>query len=153
MPIRISKFICSLGLLVFLVSLSSAQTFTTFNAPGSSTTPTNINSGGVITGWYNDTTGTHGFLRDATGTITTFDVPGAIGTTPTSISSTGLITGRYADANSVLHGFLRDAAGNITTFDVPNSLTTAAFSINADGETTGFFLDRFRTVHGFLRNA
>ena len=54
------------------------QSFTTFDPPGSLVTnPTSINSAGVVTGWYQDASGTHGFLL-AKGAITTFDVTGSI---------------------------------------------------------------------------
>src|SRR5215468_5283241 len=57
-----------------------AQSFTTFDPPGSMTTnPTAINSAGVVTGWYIASTGNHAFVLTK-GVITSFDGPGAIGT-------------------------------------------------------------------------
>src|SRR2546422_37705 len=63
-------------------------TITTFDVPGAGTGVSqgtcaqSINDSGAITGWYVDPKGTngaiHGFLRAPDGTITTFDVPGAI---------------------------------------------------------------------------
>ena len=68
-------------------------TISTFDAPGAGTgpptgglstknqgtIPTGINSSGVITGTYVDSNlAYHGFVRSATGTISTFDVPGVV---------------------------------------------------------------------------
>ena len=70
----------------------------------------------------------HGFVRDANGTITTLDVPGAgtapfTGTEPLSINAKGVMTGFYADESGLNHGFVRDANGTITTFDGPGAGT------------------------------
>ena len=53
----------------------------------------------------------HGFVRDANGTTTTINVPGAgtgtlQGTAGVSINDSGPITGVYADGSGALHGFL-----------------------------------------------
>ena len=49
-----------------------------------------------------------GFMRDASGTMIPFPVPGADhGTYPTSISKAGRITGFYGDAASIVHGFAK----------------------------------------------
>ena len=40
------------------------------------------------------------------GTLTTFDVPGAIDTEPFGINPAGAITGFYTDASFITHGFL-----------------------------------------------
>ena len=58
----------------------------------------------------------HGYERDADGTITTFDVPGAgtgsgQGTNPNCNNAAGAITGWYVDVSNVYHGFLRTADG------------------------------------------
>jgi hypothetical protein len=60
--------------------LARNGTFTSFDAPGSSTltVATSINPPGDTTGYYFDASGsTHGFLRASNGTWTTIDVPGA----------------------------------------------------------------------------
>src|SRR5207249_4679597 len=87
----------------------SAQTITTFDAPGAGTgafqgtfpfSPLIMNPNGAITGWYTDSAlVSHGFLRDRNGAFTTFDAPGAPGagpgTLPFAISPDGEITGFY----------------------------------------------------------
>ena len=110
------------SLLAFAVSLAAsgfvlsanARTITTFDVPGSILTqPSSINSGGVITGVYLDPSNlSHGFLRSATGAITTFEAPGAgtgqsQGTAPQSINKYGVITGWYTDSSGAGHGFVR----------------------------------------------
>jgi probable HAF family extracellular repeat protein len=54
----------------------------------------------------------HGFLRAASGNVTTFDAPGAgtgayQGTQSFGINQTGDVVGYYTDANKVYHGFVR----------------------------------------------
>jgi hypothetical protein len=85
-------------------------TYTTFDIPGSQNIfPNGINPAGAITGSYFDASGvSHGFLQARDGTITTFDVPGAVnGTRPVAINPAGAITGSYFDASRVSHGFVR----------------------------------------------
>ena len=53
-----------------------------------------------------------GFVREADGTLNTFDAPAAgtgaeQGTGPLSIGAEGVIAGWYIDANNGYHGFLR----------------------------------------------
>jgi hypothetical protein len=75
-----------------------------------------INTAGLITGTYGDTSGVlHVFVRAANGTITApIDAPGAgtagtslfPGTASVSINDLGVITGTYADPSGALHGFV-----------------------------------------------
>src|SRR5436309_1273939 len=93
--------LCSLE----LGSVSNAQaqlTITTFDAPGAGTqqsqgtTPTAINPGGAITGYFFDANWTgHAFLRSRDGIFTIVDGPGAnsTGTVATAINPSGAITG------------------------------------------------------------
>src|SRR5262245_60680240 len=86
------------------------QSFTTFDPPGSQfASPVSINPAGQITGNYFDANfAQRGFLRDADGTITTFDAPNAFfGTSPNFITPQGLIVGTYVDANFNAQPFLR----------------------------------------------
>lgn len=96
-------------------------------------------------------------MRAADGTITTFDVPGAVnGTSPSNINPMGSITGSYVDASFVSHGFVRAANSTITTFDPPGAGTgpgqgTTPFCNNPVGAITGWYLDSNNVFHGFLR--
>lgn len=65
-----------------------------------------INDKGAMTGTYYYG-GYHGFVRDAGGAYTTFDVPGDTdGTYPQSINTRGEVAGGYRDVNDVQHGFV-----------------------------------------------
>src|SRR6266536_2054718 len=86
----------------------SAQTITTFDAPGAGTGAFQGTFGGGLTpngtimGNYFDADNlSHGFLRDRNGAFTTFNAPGAgnvQGTYPFGINTNGAITGWYVDA-------------------------------------------------------
>jgi hypothetical protein len=96
-----------------LAQQPGTPTFTTFEAPGASTSAYQgtiafgINTAGAIAGYYGDESFVyHGFVRAADGTITTFGVPGAgtgnsQGTTANSINVAGTIAGYYSDASFV----------------------------------------------------
>ena len=127
------------------------RTFTTFDVPGAGTginqgtIPYSINAAGTITGYYLDSKATyHGFLRDAAGGFTTFDVPGADtnGTFPISINAEGTVTGAYTGPQGT-YGFVRDASAAIDTFGVPyaGSLGTYPYAINSAGAVAGYYLD------------
>ena len=93
-----------------------------------------------------------GFVRTATGAITTFDVPGAANTA--GINGRGEIVGTFADAGGTFHGFLRSATGIFTAIDVPvpGALGTHAFDISDSGQIVGFFGETAKG-RGFLRSA
>jgi hypothetical protein len=60
------------------------------------TYPMSINASMEVTGYYNvSPTAARGFLREADGTFTTFDVAGAVWTEPEGINTAGNITGFY----------------------------------------------------------
>src|SRR5205814_2095379 len=109
-----------------------------------------INSTGQITGSYNASNASIGFLRQPNGTIITFNPPGSSGTIATAINSTGQITGSYYDG-SVSHGFLRQPGGSIITFDPAGSSNTQAKGINSTCQIAGYYLGADSTYHGFLR--
>jgi hypothetical protein len=67
---------------------------------------TGINDKGAIAGYYYYS-GYQGFVRDASGTYTTFSVTGGTnGTYPQAINTKGEVAGGYRDANNMLHGFV-----------------------------------------------
>ena len=113
-----------------------------------STQATGINATGTVVGWYFDSqTSGHGFLRDSSGNITTFDVPGTSsgywqGTFAWAINDVGTVVGSYTTTSSTsFQGFLRDADGNFTTFDIPgetiNRDTQGPSGINDAGQIVG----------------
>src|SRR5215472_8929699 len=109
---------------IILVALAisiplSAQTITTFDAPGAGTAAGqgtraySINPSGTITGFFSDSANTaHGYVRSNQGVFTAFDAPGA-GTglgqgtfplnSPQLINPNGAITGYYVDSAFVRH--------------------------------------------------
>jgi hypothetical protein len=141
---------------------SDATTFTNFDVPGHVNLFTGgINAAGAIVGAFTDSSvnlpsptppSFSGFLRDAGGNFTLFDVPGAIsaGTQPGGINDAGLIVGFFEDGAGV-HGFLRDLVGNFTTIDVPGASLTRASEIDNAGRIVGDF-DDAAGAHGFLRD-
>ena len=155
---------------------------TEFDVPGAGTvqfdrgtSPTSIDTAGDITGFYKTDTNTvrHGFVRAASGAITTFDVPGAgtafqQGTIPLSINTVGNITGVYVDASGASHGFVRAVNSTITApIDAPGAATggcaqklldvssvgTIPISIDSAGDITGIYNDTSCVRHGFVRSA
>ena len=164
---------------------AASAAVTTFDAPGAGTTssikgslvslqgtvPTAINAAGTIVGTYLDTHSCyHGFLRAASGTITEFDVSGAVtnaactpqaasrvGTRPIAINSTGTIIGTYSDTSGKYHGFVRAANGGVTTFDAPpvasiscSSCGTVPTTIDTAGDIAGYYSDSNGRHYGFV---
>src|ERR1041384_4086989 len=149
---------------IFLVALAisiplSAQTITTFDAPGAGTGAlqgtyaTNIGPAGTIIGFSRDANDErHGFVRSQDGSFTIFDAPGAgtgpgQGTRAYTINPSGTITGFFNDAGNVFHGYVRSNQGVITVFDAPGAGTAAGQGtfpfnspnlINPDGAIPGY---------------
>src|SRR5437773_9020650 len=115
----------------------SAQTITTFDAPGAGTGAfqgtyaTNLAPSGTNIGFSRDANDVrHGFVRSQDGSFTIFDAPGAgtapgQGTRAYSINPSGTITGFFNDAVNVFHGYVRSNQGVITVFDAPGAGTGA----------------------------
>lgn len=167
--------IAALVALECLATAAYAQTITTFDVPNSTLTyPTAVNSAGVVTGYYQDASGQHGFLRYADGTFATFDVPGSTSTHPTGISPAGHITGysdgpiisggSIEDPNYEGRGFVRQKDGTIDIFDACNERITGPFiyiftypqSISASGDVAGLcdhfaYMDEWK--YGFIRQS
>ena len=114
-----------------------------------------LNASGQATGSYLDLGLTsHGFVRDAGGSITTFDgAPGASSTLAMAINNIGEVAGDYHDAGNHIHGFLRDPGGLLTSFDVPGSRRTVIDALNNSGASAGIYADANNVFHGFIRQA
>lgn len=130
---------------------TSKSTYISFQVSGSlATGPVAINNALTVAGNYTDSNEvSHGFVRDAHGTITSFDAPGSIFTFVTGIYSAGVITGYYF-ANGY-HGFVRDPHGTMTSFDVSGSASTNPVGINDFGTTTGYYVAA-SSEHSFVRD-
>jgi len=142
----ISRFIaaalCVLGPLTCAArgdGINGEATYVSFQVPGAlGTYPMSINNSMTVTGYYYvSPTVTRGFVRDAEGTITTFDVDvaGTVWIEPESINAGGDITGFYELAatppqppydltGNQPQGFLRYADGRVITFDPPLPTST-----------------------------
>jgi hypothetical protein len=127
----------------FLYQLSSGDV-TTFavGAKVSSTYAMGINDSGWVVGYFQNSTGWHGFLRNPK--YTQLDAPGAgtgvyQGTYALSINDANEISGVYFDSNSVEHGFIRDASGDYTTFSVPGGANVISAVLNQGGEVAGTY--------------
>lgn len=150
---------------------SAGGTITTFDAEPLPTTYGSINPGtyviainatGEVAGFYIDGVGAeHGFLRDASGTISTFEAPNAgtgseQGTVVTGIDAAGDVIGAYTDTNNMIHGFVRKAStGTITAIDAPGAGTatyqgTYPDAFDAADDIFGSFTDANNVVHGFV---
>jgi uncharacterized membrane protein len=127
-------------------------TYSFFIVPGATgvggTQANGINASGVVTGDFQDMSGTfHGFVKQGS-RITTIDVPGALDTFAFNLNNSGELVGYYVDSHGVSHGFLLTDRG-FTTIDVPGSLGTFVFGINEKGDLVGLWQD-LTTTHGFL---
>ncbi|HTU50051.1 MAG TPA: hypothetical protein VMF56_05615 [Acidobacteriaceae bacterium] len=137
------------------VSINGALTL--FSVDGSSDTEcVGINNLNTSVGLYTDSSGVyHGWSRDASGVITTFDVPGAAsvlgaapctggnaaGTVPDGINDKGYISGHYWDASYNEHGFVRSPNGKFVPLNVPDAYQTAGGGINLGGTVVGHYSD------------
>ena len=137
----------------------SAQTITTFDAPGAGTGAfqgtyaTNIGPSGTIIGFSRDANDVrHGFIRSKHDSFIIFDAPGSgtgpgQGTRAYATNPSGSITGFFSDAGNVFHGYVRSNQGVITVFDAPGAGTgpvqgTFPFSpliMNPNGAITGWY--------------
>ncbi len=124
-------------------------TITTFVAEGG-TVPVSINNAGVIAGSSENLR--HGFVRDALGVITNFDVPGGsvTGTFATSVNAEGVVVGSYTEQQNISHAFVRATDGTIVPFSVRHADQTLATGINDAGEIVGYWLGTVE--HGFVRS-
>ena len=141
----IAAVLCVLGPLTGAAqggSINGEASYVSFSVPGSvGTYPMSINASMTVTGYYYvahiTPTFLRGFVRDADGTITTFDVGGPFGlgdgtvwTIPESINAAGDITGFYqyppvgppGDAwgeIAPVEGFVRYADGQAISIQAP----------------------------------
>jgi hypothetical protein len=151
---------------------SANGTITTYDIPGATLgvfpgVLTGLTANGTVSGDYHVPDGSatppydsHGYLRSASGKITSFDVPGAGDTFFSSINDEETVAGFWVVAHGdVEHGFVRTAAGRFTSFDVPGAGTgtgatqqgTEPSNINDLGVVVGDYLDANSVAHGFSR--
>jgi len=138
-------------------------TITPFDPPGAgtdrnhSTCVTGLTPSGQTVGYYFDVNmgrlTSHGFVRNADGTVITFDAtPDSIYTYAEAVNPVGQIAGVYYDANYGSHAFVRDTDGTITSFDVPGFIWNVE-GINLLGQIAGSYLESDYSMHGFVRDS
>jgi hypothetical protein len=99
----------------------------------------------------------YGYIRDQSGTITTFSAPGSVnGTYPASINRSGQVAGIYYGRENSSHGFVRDSLGHFTTFTVSGGVCGAdqymiVTGISDTGEVTGYTVTSHNCATAFLR--
>jgi hypothetical protein len=153
--------------------LASAQTITSFSAPGAGTGAGQgtggfgINPQGTIVGSYLDDGNVfHGYQCvsgcGTASTFTRFNAPGAgtaanQGTITFSINVFGVITGYLIDSNNVNHGFVTTAPfKHFIILNEPNAGTgagqgTIAGNVRPEGgEIAGSYVDSKNVSHGFV---
>jgi probable HAF family extracellular repeat protein len=128
-----------------------------FDAPdeGVAIYPSGINDEGQVVGEYMRDDGESGFVRDAQGRITTFDVPGASATEAVKVNDAGQVVGRYSEdtpfveASAEARGFVR-RGGRVTRLDVPGATATRPTAINDAGDVVGTYTDVDGATRAFL---
>jgi uncharacterized membrane protein len=121
---------------------AAGLSFTTIDVPFSGVSETQaigINNRGQIVGFYNDSTGMHGFVDD-NGRFDAINVPipGAIGTELDGVNHRGQIVGNYTTSGGLEHGFLDDrGAFSSIVAPFPGTVGTLAFEINDKGQIVG----------------
>jgi hypothetical protein len=107
------------------------------------THPVGINDLGQVAGWYEHGGRVRGFVRDAHGHVTRFDVSNQANTHTTGINNLGQVVGWYDNGSDQVHiPFVRDGNGQFnygwSAPAGPNGITTVeAKGINDLGQVTG----------------
>jgi hypothetical protein len=140
--------------LLFVATAPAAhgETVTSFDVPGATqgTFAYGVNAAGNIVGYYGDSSGNHGFLRDATGGFTTINYPGQASTGIAGISSSGVMAGNYSQGGSnPIHGFLL-SRGVFTNIEVPGSTQTTVNGISPSGRLIVGTYNDVTGEHGYL---
>jgi hypothetical protein len=161
------------SIVLLACGLASAQTITSFSAPGAGTGAGQgtggfgINPQGTVVGSYLDDGNVfHGYQCvsgcGSDSTFSEFNAPGAgttanQGTITFSINLFGGITGYFIDSNNVAHGFVTTAPfKNFITLTEPNAgqgagQGTFAGNIKPEGgEIAGSYVDSTGVSHGFV---
>src|SRR5262249_60746164 len=99
---RIRLPILTVLLVLALVAVSRADSWTTIDYPGAAATAVwGINERGDMVGfWIDSDFNSHGFLLER-GRFTSLDVPNATFTQAADVSNRGVVHGRYFDANDM----------------------------------------------------
>jgi hypothetical protein len=116
------------------------NTYVVLTIPGSTGTgAVAINAGGQIAGIYFDSSSQeHGFLRNADGTIASFEIAGASQMYVTAMNKWGTITGNSFN-QGVTSGFLRYSGGGQKSYGSCSHCGPQPTAINNKGVVVGYF--------------
>jgi hypothetical protein len=138
----------------YLNFVSIGGQVTVFQVDGSNTEACiAMSDSNTAVGYYIDASGVdHGWVREASGKITTINVPAASTTPGTApcvsgttiagsvvegINNAGFISGHYWDKKYNEHGFLRTPSGKFISLNVPGAYQTSGGDINNKNEMVG----------------
>jgi len=131
---------------------ANAATVVTFKVTGATQTMgAAVDAAGDVAGtWYDSGFVTHGFLRTAAGTLTTFDPSGSTGTNVYGMNDTQWVAGAFSDGAGT-HGFLRAPDGTVTVYDAPGSAGyTQILAVNDDNAFAGTYAADDGNDYGFV---
>jgi hypothetical protein len=150
---------CTLVLLPAITCLGQF-TFTPFDVPGAAQTyPAGVNNSGDIAGTFTDSTGnTHGFIRSANGTFTTFDPCNGVctgGLGVAGINDLDQVAGAAtATPGATITGFVRSQTGTYSAFPTPPARLFQVVGFNNAGETiVGTIIDADTPFYYLLTSA
>lgn len=130
-------------------------TFTSFDPPGTGGLCVGLNNLGSVVGGFYDAKGGHGYVRNAAGDVTIFDLTVNPGASANAINDRGEIVGTLGAPPNGGPAFFRSAEGQISSFQAPSLGDIEPMAINNNGEIAGWVLVGGSTgpQHGFLRSA
>jgi len=144
---------------LFGLPLQASAKFITFQPPGATATGVvKLDNKGEVIGFFNDSSGQHGYIRAADGTFTIINVPGATATVPIARQEDGTIVGNYDSTTGDIpwRGFVRAPDGQFSDIVPPHdrrytylsSLSKAGWIAGTGerggpkrGDSFGFFRD------------
>jgi len=111
--------------------------------------PWGINDAGKITGHFNDTNGTHGFLLEGE-QLTQLNIPGADRTRPSAINNKDSIIGVFTlpETGRNSYSFIWNN-GQFQELAFPNALSTRVLDMNDAGVIVGRYQDADGKFYGF----
>jgi hypothetical protein len=102
-----------------------------------------VNDAGIAVGFYNNSSGTHGYTYNiATNKYASFSpgVKGESNVTPTGINDAGCIVGFFTTSKGATHSFVScKVRPRITVLIVRGASATQAFGISSSGEVVGTY--------------
>jgi hypothetical protein len=123
-----------------------------FDFPGSDVVVTqafNLNDNRQVVGWYRDSRGSHGYVRNGD-TFASLDYPHAVLTRAFGINNSGAVTGYFRLVpGGPFRGFVW-FRGDFVTVELPRAVGTFPQAINDRGELAGYYRGTDGRFHGFV---